>query len=213
VTSIPEGFNPTVGGDLYLRSVTSIPEGFNPTVGGYLYLGSVTSIPEGFNPTVGGGLYLSSGNRYIGKQMPEIVLEWQDGKYKKVDDIFCEFVNKNPRIVNGIEVFQLKKVNKKEFLFLAKQDSCYAHGSTLEKSIEDLKFKIMSDKLKKEPLKMDTVITRQYYRIITGACELGVDSWMNENKVTKEEITVRELLPILEKTNAYGLSNFKKVIQ
>lgn len=28
-----------IGGDLYLRSLTSIPEGFNPTVGGYLDLG------------------------------------------------------------------------------------------------------------------------------------------------------------------------------
>jgi hypothetical protein len=60
LTSIPEGFNPTVGGYLYLGSLTSIPEGFNPTVGGYLYLGSLTSIPEGFNPTVGGYLDLSS---------------------------------------------------------------------------------------------------------------------------------------------------------
>ena len=29
-----------MGGGLYLSSVTSIPEGFNPTVGGYLYLSS-----------------------------------------------------------------------------------------------------------------------------------------------------------------------------
>ena len=41
-----------VGGDLYLRSVTSIPEGFNPTVGGYLdlssgckYIGAKVEIP------------------------------------------------------------------------------------------------------------------------------------------------------------------------
>ena len=60
LTSIPEGFNPTVGGSLDLRSLTSIPEGFNPTVGGYLDLSSLTSIPEGFNPTVGGDLYLRS---------------------------------------------------------------------------------------------------------------------------------------------------------
>jgi len=60
LTSIPEGFNPTVGGSLDLTSLTSIPEGFNPTVGGYLYLTSLTSIPEGFNPTVGGSLYLTS---------------------------------------------------------------------------------------------------------------------------------------------------------
>ncbi len=60
LTSIPEGFNPTVGGSLDLESLTSIPEGFNPTVGGFLDLRSLTSIPEGFNPTVGGSLDLES---------------------------------------------------------------------------------------------------------------------------------------------------------
>ena len=58
LTSIPEGWNPTVGGNLNLDSLTSIPDGFNPIVGGHLYLQSVTSIPEGFNPTVGENLYL-----------------------------------------------------------------------------------------------------------------------------------------------------------
>jgi hypothetical protein len=60
VTSIPEGFNPTIEGSLNLQNVTSIPEGFNPTIGGNLYLESVTSIPEGFNPTVGGSLNLQN---------------------------------------------------------------------------------------------------------------------------------------------------------
>ena len=45
-----------IDGSLYLRSLTSIPDGFNPTVGGYLDLRNLTSIPEGFNPTVGGSL-------------------------------------------------------------------------------------------------------------------------------------------------------------
>jgi hypothetical protein len=60
LTSIPDTFNPTVGGSLYLSSLTSIPDTFNPTVGGYLNLYSLTSIPNTFNPTVGGSLYLGS---------------------------------------------------------------------------------------------------------------------------------------------------------
>jgi hypothetical protein len=58
--SIPEGFNPNLGGSLWLGSLKSIPEGFNPNVGGSLWLSSLKSIPEGFNPTVGGSLYLES---------------------------------------------------------------------------------------------------------------------------------------------------------
>jgi hypothetical protein len=60
LTSIPDTFNPTVGGDLYLGSLTFIPDTFNPTVGGYLDLRSLTSIPDTFNPTVGYSLYLGS---------------------------------------------------------------------------------------------------------------------------------------------------------
>jgi hypothetical protein len=58
LTSIPDGFNPTVGSSLYLCNLTSIPDGFNPTVGSSLDLRNLTSIPDGFNPTVGSSLYL-----------------------------------------------------------------------------------------------------------------------------------------------------------
>jgi hypothetical protein len=53
----------------------------------------------------------------------------------------------------------------------------------------------------------------QYYRIITGACQLGCENWMQENGIKEESITAEELLPILEKTSAYGLNNFKRLIQ
>jgi hypothetical protein len=59
LTSIPEGFNPTVGGNLDLSGLTSIPEGFHPTVGGHLYLNRLLSIPEDFSPTVSGDLGLN----------------------------------------------------------------------------------------------------------------------------------------------------------
>ena len=50
LTSIPEGFDPVVGGILNLNSLTSISEGFSPVVGGKLLLGSLTEIPENWNP-------------------------------------------------------------------------------------------------------------------------------------------------------------------
>ncbi|MCK9544880.1 MAG: hypothetical protein M0R03_22935 [Novosphingobium sp.] len=60
ITELPEGFNPTVGGHLFLNSLIELPEGFNPTVDWCLNLESLTELPEGFNPTVGGGLDLRS---------------------------------------------------------------------------------------------------------------------------------------------------------
>jgi hypothetical protein len=160
---------------------------------------------------------LRGSSKYIGASVPEITiplidLSWENGKYKKVDGIFCEVTNPEPHHVKGFDVWCLKKVNREEYFFLAKKDSFYAHGKTIDKAIDDLKFKIISEKIKKEPINKDTVITRQYYRVITGACELGVDEWMKRNNITKEEITAEELLPILEKTNAYGFDRFKKLV-
>lgn len=90
LTSIPKGFNPTVGGYLDLRSLTSIPRGFNPTVGRSLDLRSVTSIPRGFNPTVGEYIVLGSNLKEKVKvnNLPpnftfdlELSLSWQSGRY------------------------------------------------------------------------------------------------------------------------------------
>ena len=60
LTSLPENFNVTVGGNIDLSSLKTLPENFNVTVGGNLWLDSVTSLPKNFNVTVGGSLDLNS---------------------------------------------------------------------------------------------------------------------------------------------------------
>ncbi len=131
-----------------------------------------------------------------------------------IDSVFCEIISeRNTKISEeDITIFQAKKVNKSEFFFIVKKDDYYAHGEDLNKAVEDLKFKIVAEKLKNEPINKDTEITINHYRIITGACEFGVKSWMQQNGITQEKITASELLPILKKTNAYGLDRFKALI-
>ena len=236
LTSIPEGFNPTVGGDLYLQNLTSIPEGFNPTVGGYLDLSNLTSIPEGFNPTVGGSLDLSNltsipegfnptvgGNLYLRnglkaetkEPLPNAfintpknkLLFWQNGKYVSADQMLTEVISKKGN------VYKVRKIHSDKDFYLVTDGTTHAHGETLKKAREDYEFKVIAEKLKNEPINPGTVITDQYYRLVTGACEIGVKQWREQNGVEVEKITAKELLPILEKTNAYGLERFKKLIQ
>jgi hypothetical protein len=97
-----------------------------------------------------------------------------------------------------------------------------AHGETLKKANEDVQFKIVAEKLKKEPIKPDTEFTVKYYRLLTGACDMGCRNWMQQhnipfdviegNTVEKKPITAKELLPLLEKSNAYGIDRFKSLI-
>jgi hypothetical protein len=206
VTSIPEGFNPTVGGYLDLRSVTSIPEGFNPTVGGNLYLESVTSIPEGFKDLQSWCEARVKKPKGKIKTSKNKLLFWQDGKYVSADKIFTEVVNKRGN------VYRVRKIHSQKEFYLVTDGETHAHGDTLKKAKEDFNFKIISEKLKNEPIKKDTIININYYRLITGACEMGVKSWMQQNNIKKEEYKASELLPLLEKTNAYGVDRFKSLI-
>jgi len=214
-----------IGGYLDLRSLTSIPEGFNPTVGGDLDLSSLTSIPEGFNPTVGGSLYLKNSKKRIGCVIDETKLTVEINKnffwnkngreYAKIDGIFCEIISKKNTKINDSEalIISAKKVNKKESFYIANKANFYAHGDDIKKAIEDLNFKEASAILKKEPIYEDTVITVNHYRIITGACQLGCDQWMKQNNISSDKILAKDLLPLLEKTNAYGFERFKKLIK
>jgi len=171
----------TVGGSLGLRGLTSIPEGFNPTVGGSLWLRGLTSIPEGFNPTVGGSLWLRGGlNAETKKPSLEAFLNtpknkllfWQDGKYVSADRMLTEVLSKKANI------YKVRKLHSDKEFYLVTDGKTHAHGETLKKAKEDFRFKIIADKLKKEPILADTIITINHYRLITGACEFGVKDWM-----------------------------------
>jgi len=217
LTSIPDGFNPTVGGYLDLSGLTSIPEGFNPTVGGGLYLRGLTSIPEGFNPTVGGDLDLRGDlkkkvkvNRpkenireQIRKDI-EPLLTWQDGKYRKIDGIFCEILSQKKNIIKA------KTRNKIAYIFT--KDGVYAHGKNIKQAYRDWLFKTSPRDMEQyENLKTTEVKDLNYwaicYRTITGACSFGTENFIEHTEL-KDKMTLKDVLKI---TNGqYGSNTFKE---
>jgi len=121
--------------------------------------------------------------------------------------------SKGIKILSGIYALKITD-NKVEYKsgFIALKENFTAHGETLKKAISDLQFKLVSEKLKNEPILPDTIINDNYYRLVTGACEMGVKEWRKQNGIIQDEITAKDLLPILEKSNAYGLEKFKTLI-
>jgi hypothetical protein len=205
LTSIPDGFNPTVGGYLDLRGLTSIPDGFNPTVGGSLDLRGLTSIPDGFNPTVGGYLYLRGTSKYINSDTS--FLSWQNGKYILVDGEFTEVLNKRGN------VFKVKHIGKdKVFYCITDGNSKYSHGDTIKEAREDLIYKI-SNRSKDDfkGLTLDSKLTFneaiECYRVITGSCAFGVKNFIESKSVKKKSYKVSDI--ILITNGAYGGETFK----
>ena len=185
------------GGSVYLDSLTSMPEGVKFENGGDVDLDSLTSMPEGVKFENGGSVYLESLT-----SMPEGI---------KVVDSYGMKVNSTKK-VKGFTIYDCNFLGRGDHSYVAEKEGFTAHGETIKKAIEDVQFKIMSEKLQKEPINADTMIDVNRYRIVTGACEMGVESWVKDNNMTNESYRADELLKVLEKTNAYGLSKFKELV-
>ena len=191
-------------------------------ISGDLYLSSLTSIPAGFNPTVGGDLYLRSERKYIRSNVASVEINkkffWSKNgtRYGKIDGMFCEILTDREYVLHGetYVLYSARKVNREEYFFIANKGKFYAHATDLKKALSDLQFKVISETLKHAPIYEETVITRQYYRLITGACEFGIDMWVRQNKLESlEEITAGELMKYLKKTSPYGFEKFKSLVK
>jgi hypothetical protein len=224
ITSLPDGL--TVGGflDLLDTAITSLPDGL--TVGGSLNLrgAAITSLPDGL--TVGGSLYFQGKKTYIGNEVAPVnqnlFWKFKGNKYALIDGIFCEIKNSRDNTTkDGVyTIYEGKGIGKNEYFFIVNQGAFYAHGAYLKSAYEDLQFKIVSERLKHDPIKADTIITINHYRAITGACKMGCADWLKSNfpdakkrkDIIENGILAKDILPILKKENAYGLSRFEKLV-
>ena len=228
LTSIPEDFGNglTVGGSLDLSSLTSIPEDFGNglTVGGNLYLNSLTSIPEDFGNglTVGGDLDLRSLEPVLRKkikvnqpkeniyqkvqQQITPLLCWQNGKYRLIDNIFCEVLSQKRNII------KVKTRNELAYVFV--KNNVYAHGNTVRQAYLDWLFKTSDrDVSKYENLDKSKEYNLDFwviaYRTITGACSFGTNEYLENNKEKyKAKMTLQEVLTATY--GQYGSNTFQE---
>jgi hypothetical protein len=137
--------------------------------------------------------------------MPSI-LKWIEGKYILVDGIFSEVLEKKGNI------YTLRDIGKKQLTYLVTNGKFHAHGATVKEAKEDLRFKLMSEKIKHDGITLDTEITIPYYRALTGACREGCRMFVESHEL-KDKYKVSDLLPILRQYNAYGLERFESYLK
>ena len=213
----------SVGGDLSIYSNCELKAEALTSVGGNLSIYSNCELKA--LTSVGGYLFIYSNVKLNIKCLQKI-------NYKVFDNVVylveSEKTSKGIKIYTGgniTSIIDCKPIIEK--MFVAEKGEFVAHGLTIKKSIQDLQFKIISETLKKEPIKADTLFTVKYYRLLTGACDIGCRGWMqannipfkilnqgtnNEETVEIKPITAKELLPLLEKSNAWGFEKFKSLI-
>jgi hypothetical protein len=138
-------------------------------------------------------------------------------KYQILDGIINTKIH-SVKIKNGITILDADVLTSKSRDFsivrkiIAVKGVYSYHADNVRDAIEGLFNKI--DKNIKaffsKSLFLDSKISAKKYAEITGACSLGIQEWREKhNLLDVEEISVRELLPLLEKSNAYGYNLLK----
>ncbi len=121
---------------------------------------------------------------------------WLERGYVQADGIFQKFVARKK--LGDIEVFTVQNFPKKEESFVVRRGDTFSHGQTVEKAIEDLRYKLTDrDTSRFESWTPETIVAIddaiQSYRAITGACEFGTKHFCDGIELP-EEITVAEII-------------------
>ena len=212
-------------GNLFITNENKNSFGNLTSITGSLYIeADNASLPA--LTSITGSLYIEADfNFNLGNHLKNKTYKAIDGKL---------FIIKSEKKTKGIKLYTgynfLKIENEKiikEECFVAEKGTFFAHGLTIKKAIQDVLFKIVVEKLKHDPIKKDTKITVKYYIAITGACDIGCRSFMKQHNIpytinyegTNHEETIEktfikavDLLPVLEKNNAYGIEKLKSLI-
>ena len=101
--------------------------------------------------------------------------------------------------------------------YLIKNGEIYSHGATIKEARESLIYKIGDiDKSEYKELTLESILTHneviQMYRIITGACESGVRSFVESNKSNiKKKYTIKDILELTK--GSYGHETLNKFLK
>ena len=212
--------NQIIADNIYLshNQLTSLPESISNIKCNNISLShnQLTSFPESISNIKCNYIELSHNQL---TSLPEV------NKFNSIE-ITDEYI-----YCDGILVwYDKKKVIREYTLFMnhyvcvaTKDFKVFAHGENSISAISDLEFKILSETFKNKPLKLKDKIGAFEYIAITGACDSGIRDWMdkhqmkymvkNKRTIEREKMSVKDLLPLLEKDGAYGLNKFKQLIK
>ena len=137
--------------------------------------------------------------------------EWLSRGYVHADGISKKL--KSKKQIGEIEVFEAYEFPKTKTSFVVKRGETFSHGETVEKAIEDLRYKISdrdTSKFNQWKTDLDQVVSLddaiKAYRIITGACEMGTKQFVNSIQVP-EKLTPRSIIEITK--GNFGSDKFK----
>ena len=134
-------------------------------------------------------------------------------EFLHVDGILSEVIEKRGNVYhvrNG--------VNKPISYVITDGNGHWAHGDTLEKAKQDLRYKMSArDKSEYEKLTLDSELTFNEsvacYRVITGACRAGTQDYLEHRlpEPKKEKYSIKEIIELTK--DEYGGKEFREFFE
>ena len=142
-----------INGSLYLGSLQSADKDFlkDTVINGSLYLGSLRSADKDFlkDTVINGSLYLGSLQSADKESLIKNVKKLKKGYNEKGK--YCFFDN-----VISVSKKRGCFIYRTPMGYVVKKNRYTAYGETIKKAIQDVEFKIISEKLKKSPIEKET---------------------------------------------------------
>ena len=201
----------SVGGYLEAQGTTGLFPKLT-SVGGYLEAQGTTGL---FPKLTSVGGYLDAREQYpnikqndpsaIAKCRAMLISSFAAAGFSFADSILAKIVSQRGPVQRVVIC------GKTEISYLVTDSEVWSHGKTLIEARDGLLFKIgKRDPSEFKAWTLDKVVSKRdailAYRTITGACEGGVRTWMEQRKIP-DTMTVMD---IINMTNgAYGAESFK----
>ena len=212
LTTLPEGVVFENVGNIDLRSLITLPEGTVFENGGYVDLRSLTTIPNGIIFENKDSIFLPS--------LPFEPVVYQGKKFsvRTIDESTMlisysrkvgEYIAHKALYFKGGDLENLPKA------YIAEKDGLFAHGETIKKAVQDVEFKFRQENLDitslVEEIKAKGFLTKEDYRLLTGACELGVKHFLREKGITGDRLSIKEVLELTK--DAYGGETVRELLE
>ena len=181
------------------------------SVGGSIYASGAdtkTAFPR--LQSVGGSIYANEDFKHVeignsSRCHAMLLQSFSKNGYSFADNMLAKVVSVKGRVSRVI------LAGKTQVSYLVTDGAAWSHGETLKAAREGLMFKISSrDTTEFKNWKLDTKVTLSQaiksYRAITGTCEQGIRSWL-ENRKVPESMTIAQAIEITG--GAYGANTYK----
>ena len=213
----------TVGGDVYVYGDAKLDA--LQTVGGFVRVDGDAKLDAPNLQTVGGDVYVYGGAKLDALQKKKdknakiickaaLELSFSLKGMIRIDGILSWLIGR--KTIGEITAFEVKIVGKLNTSFAVQRGDVFSHGETIEKAIEDLRYKIGNrdaSEFEKWRGNLDAEITIDEaiaaYRVITGACEYGVKDFVKSIKMP-DKLTPNVVLVITK--GKFGNDTFRKFL-